>query len=119
MSPEDLTAWADKIDNRLGPISGRDADALAVLLRKAAEALSGIRHPTGSEAFAAHLGRLGAPAPWALSDEWPGEVLAANKAIACRALDAVDADRDQLSTETAMWIICAVNTLAGFRAEST
>lgn len=36
-----LTAWADKIDSRVGPISGRDADAIAVLFRKlAAEAAS-------------------------------------------------------------------------------
>jgi hypothetical protein len=32
-----LIEWADKIDSRLGPISGRDADALAVLLRRAAK----------------------------------------------------------------------------------
>jgi hypothetical protein len=36
VTPERLTAWADKIDNRLGPISGRDADILAVTLREAA-----------------------------------------------------------------------------------
>lgn len=33
---ESLIEWADKIDNRLGPISGRDADNLAVLLRATA-----------------------------------------------------------------------------------
>ena len=32
-----LIAWADKIDNRLGPISGREADALAVAVRAAAD----------------------------------------------------------------------------------
>lgn len=32
-----LIEWADKIDSLLGPISGRDADALAVLLRRAAK----------------------------------------------------------------------------------
>jgi hypothetical protein len=32
-----LVEWADKIDNRLGPISGRDADALAALLRRTAK----------------------------------------------------------------------------------
>lgn len=32
-----LIEWADKIDNRLGPISGRDADALAALLRRTAK----------------------------------------------------------------------------------
>jgi hypothetical protein len=32
-----LIEWADKIDSRLGPISGRDADALAVLLRRTAK----------------------------------------------------------------------------------
>jgi hypothetical protein len=33
---ESLTEWADKIDNRLGPISGRDADDLAKVLRSTA-----------------------------------------------------------------------------------
>lgn len=33
---EGLIEWADKIDRRLGPISGRDADNLAVLLRATA-----------------------------------------------------------------------------------
>ena len=33
---ETLIEWADKIDRRLGPISGRDADNLAVLLRSTA-----------------------------------------------------------------------------------
>lgn len=32
-----MIEWADKIDSRLGPISGRDADALAKLLRHAAK----------------------------------------------------------------------------------
>lgn len=33
----DLRERADKIDRRLGPITGRDADSLAALLRKCAE----------------------------------------------------------------------------------
>jgi len=33
---ERLVEWADKIDERLGPISGRDADALARMLRATA-----------------------------------------------------------------------------------
>ena len=32
-TPETLIEWADKIDSRLGPIAGRDADAIARLLR--------------------------------------------------------------------------------------
>jgi hypothetical protein len=36
VTPQSLNDWADKIDNRLGPISGRDADLLAVTLREAA-----------------------------------------------------------------------------------
>ena len=32
-----LIEWADKIDSRLGSIAGRDADALAVLLRRTAK----------------------------------------------------------------------------------
>ena len=36
-TPENLIAWADKIDSRLGPIDGRDADALAEILSAAAE----------------------------------------------------------------------------------
>jgi len=35
VTPESLDAWADKIDNRLGPVSGRDADLLAAFLREA------------------------------------------------------------------------------------
>lgn len=35
-TPETLIEWADKIDRRLGPLSGRDADALARLLRATA-----------------------------------------------------------------------------------
>ena len=31
---DDGTAWADKIDERLGPISGADADRLARFLRR-------------------------------------------------------------------------------------
>ena len=30
----DAIAWADKIDRRLGPISGADADKLAIFLRR-------------------------------------------------------------------------------------
>ena len=33
---DDATAWADKIDERLGPISGADADRLARFLRRVA-----------------------------------------------------------------------------------
>ena len=33
---DDATAWADKIDGRLGPISGADADRLARFLRRVA-----------------------------------------------------------------------------------
>jgi hypothetical protein len=32
-----LVEWADKIDSRSGPISGRDADALEALLRRTAK----------------------------------------------------------------------------------
>lgn len=39
-TPENLIEWADKIDNRLGPISGREADALASVLRAAAALLT-------------------------------------------------------------------------------
>lgn len=33
---DELLAWAGKIDNRLGPMPGRDMDAIAALLRHAA-----------------------------------------------------------------------------------
>ena len=117
VSPDLLVAWADKIDQRLGPISGRNADALAVVLRKAADIISGMKHPTGSEQFADHLIRLGLPAPWELCEESCGEVLAANKETACTALDTGGAVLDERATQAAIWIICAVNTLAGFKAE--
>jgi hypothetical protein len=76
-----------------------------------------IKHPTGSEQFAAHLDHLGIPAPWTLCDESCGEVLAANKAVACMALDTGGAVLDERATQAALWIICAVNTLSGFKAE--
>ena len=114
---DDATAWADKIDERLGPISGADADRLARFLRRVSSEIAGIKHPTGSERFAAHLDHLGIPAPWALCDEACGEVLAANKAIACVALDTCGAALDERSTQAAQWIICAINTLSGFKAE--
>ena len=114
---DDATAWADKIDERLGPISGADADRLARFLRRVSSEIAGIKHPTGSEWFAARLNRLGIPAPWALCDEACGEVLAANKAIACMALDTGGAVLDERSTQAALLIICAVNTVAGFKAD--
>jgi hypothetical protein len=46
-----------------------------------------------------------------------GEVLAANKAVACMALDTGGAVLDERATQAARWIICAVNTLSGFKAE--
>lgn len=116
--PQSLIAWADKIDSRLGPISGRDADALARILRAAAASLEVITHPTGSEQFAERLERLGIPAPWELCEESCGEILAANKSVACMALDTGGAVLDERATQAAIWIICAVNTLAGFKAES-
>lgn len=41
---QSLIDCADKIDNRLGPISGKDADALAVLLRDAVITLNALFH---------------------------------------------------------------------------
>lgn len=52
-----------------------------------------------------------------LSNENCGEILAANKATACMALDTCGTVLDERATQAALWIICAVNTLAGFRAE--
>jgi hypothetical protein len=52
--PDNLTQWADKIDNRLGPIEGRDADALAKVLRAAAVALVNLTHPTAGLIAATH-----------------------------------------------------------------
>lgn len=43
VAPANLIAWADKIDSRVGPISGRDADCLALLLR--ALVASGAKQP--------------------------------------------------------------------------
>lgn len=74
-----------------------------------------INHPTGSEKFAANLERLGVPAPWRLCDEMVGEILAANGAIACDA-DMIGSLSEDDSTETALLILLAVNTLAGFKA---
>jgi hypothetical protein len=40
MTPAEATAWADKIDDRLSPISGLDRDRLAVFLRRVARNLT-------------------------------------------------------------------------------
>ena len=40
MTPAEAIAWADKIDERLDSISGRDADQLAVFLRRVAQNLT-------------------------------------------------------------------------------
>ncbi len=45
ISPENLVQWADKIDNRLGPIEGRDADTLAQILRTVAEHIRMLTKP--------------------------------------------------------------------------
>ena len=39
---DDATAWADKIDERLGPISGADADRLARFLRRVSSEIAGV-----------------------------------------------------------------------------
>ena len=71
----------------------------------------------GSEHFAAELARLGVPAPWELSDETAGEILAANKALACQALDAENAVFDERATHVVALIMVAINTLAVYRAD--
>lgn len=117
VTAESLVAVADKIDRRVGPIPGRDADRIAVMLREAAEQIADIRHPTGSEQLAAALADLGVPAPWRLCDEEVGEVLAANGAIACDA-DTVGCLSEDDASRVAALIMLAVNTLAGFKAEA-
>ena len=115
IEPASLTKLADEIDGRIGPIPGPRADHLAVVLRAAASQLGGIKHPTGSEEFAGQLESLAVPAPWRLCDEEIGEVLAANGDIACIA--GADSDPDEDRSALAMYIILAVNTLAGFKAQ--
>ena len=112
-----LIAFADEIDSRVNPIPGRRADDLARALRSAARQLAGIPHPTGSETFAAELARLDAPAPWRLCDETVGEVLAAHGGIACVAGDPGDTPEEDAS-ELALFIVLAINTLSGFKAEA-
>lgn len=120
MTPETLIAEAEAIDRRIGPISGRDADRLAVVLREAAQQIAGIRHPTGSEQFNAHLAALGVPAPWDLDEDKVGAVLAADGALVCDADTRVTDDvTDEECTALALWIIMAVNTLAGFKTEAS
>ncbi len=115
MTPEILTTWADKIDRRVGPISGHDADCLANILRQAAKQIVGIVHPTGSEQFACRLAALWAAPPWRLCDEEIGEVLAADGGVVLT----VEGDRltEQECSALAIQIIIAVNTLSGFKAE--
>jgi hypothetical protein len=114
-TPESMTAWADKIDNRLGPLSGRDADDLAILLRSAAKQLAGIPHPTGSEQFQTALTQLKSPAPWSLAERMPGEIQAANGAVVL-AVDHGDLVNREYNA-LALWIMVAINTCAGFRME--
>ena len=91
-------------------------------LRRAKASLSpkpSTPHPTGSEEFAGQLERLGVPAPWRLCDEEVGEILASNGGVACHvvAADESGLPDENHRTEIAMYIILAVNTLAGFKAE--
>lgn len=72
-------------------------------------------HPTGSEQFSAALAALGRPAPWELFDDEEGVVLAADKSEVLTVSEPDLPFQDQ-ETQLAMWIICAVNTLAGFKA---
>jgi len=51
---ETLTEWADKIDNRLGPIPGSDADALARLLRATAARVDQIITDRNEQDLALH-----------------------------------------------------------------
>jgi len=119
ITPERLIEMADKIDRRLGPIPGGDADRLAVVLRRAAAQLAGTPHPTGSEAFAAALALLGVPPPWRLSSEKEEiDILwAANGAIALQ-VDPNGSRTDQDVLALAHWIMLAVNTVTGFKAEA-
>ena len=71
-------------------------------------------HPTGSDHFARELEGLGVPAPWRLCEDDVGVILAADGGDVCSA-DTRVTDRE--SSELALWIIMAVNTLAGFKAE--
>lgn len=73
-----------------------------------------IKHPTGSEEFSAALEQLGAPPPWRLCDEEVGEILADNGAIVCQV--GGESMDDEKAMQLAMWIVTAVNTLAGFKA---
>ena len=114
--PISLLTWANKIDNRIGPISGSDADQIAVLLRDAAKRLSGIPHPTGSEQFQAALTDLMSPGPWDLADRTPGEIKAANGALVLTVDHGLLDSRDK--NALALWVVMAVNTLAGWRMES-
>lgn len=114
VTPETLIAQADEIDRRVGPISGRTADRLAVMLREAAAQIAGIVHPTGSETFAGALSGLNAPAPWVVCEDACGSVLDANGQIVCSADYRVT---DKESALMAMWIVIAVNTCAGFKEE--
>lgn len=62
--------------------------------------------------FALQLRDLGVPAPWRLHDVDDGGVLAANGKFVFE-----ESFPSYRSAPLAMWIIMAVNTLAGFAAE--
>ena len=70
-------------------------------------------HPTGSDEFAAMLAKAGAPAPWRLCEEEPGEILDATSATVLVVDMGGSQDND---SEIALSIMIAVNTCAGFKA---
>lgn len=75
-----------------------------------------ITHPTGSDAFVAALALLNVPAPWRMSAEEPGEIFAADGTCILQIdPNSYLADEDVAAIGT--WVICAVNTCAGFKAE--
>lgn len=74
-----------------------------------------VTHPTGSEEFANDLRDLGMPAPWRLDEDAPGELLAANSALVLR-VDPSDSMPWEKASDLAAFVLCAVNTLAGFKA---
>lgn len=90
------------------------SEAIAAAAVRALRAAAALPHPTGSEKFAGTLRALGVPAPWTF-DAGEDGVRAANGAIVCE-IDPFAQRPDEQVPALAMWIIMAVNTLAGFKA---
>jgi GH24 family phage-related lysozyme (muramidase) len=75
-----------------------------------------IPHPTGSQVFASTLDMLRRPTPWAVSDTQAGVIVDCYGHEVC-VVDASASMGGEEADQLADWIVLAVNTCAGLKAE--